>query len=270
MKALLSIFLASADASAEKGWLSTQLEQFFDPAWNQQHQFQIWALIALVLMAAGVGLPTPEDIWLMLGGFSTYKQSGDRFLWYAYAGAFALCTTAILLGDIGVWYMGKRWGFGIRNRFKFMQRLLSEKRMRKVQGWFDNYGSWTVFLGRQVAGVRFVTFFTAGTMRMPLPRFLFFDFIGCLVSVPIWLTIGGLAAVYGQPWMEQASGVVSGGFLAAVAAAVVIMVIVIKVRAARRAKADEAVVAGDVPLAKAPKPEPEHHAEERLTPPAGR
>lgn len=267
MKALLSIFLASTEAAgeaAEKGWLSTQLDRFFDPAWNLQHQFQIWGVIVFVLVTTGVGLPTPEDIWLMLAGFSAYKQAGDQFVWWAYVLAFFVCTVSNLIGDSLAWGMGKRWGFGIRNRFKFMKRMLTDKRIRKVQGWFDNYGNWTVFMGRQVAGVRFVTFFTAGTMRMPLRKFVFYDFLGCFISIPVWLTLGGLAAVHGREWMEKASGVVSGTFLAVVLVVIAILLLILKVRSARRAKLDEAIVAGDVPLAQAPKPEPEHHAEERL------
>jgi membrane protein DedA with SNARE-associated domain len=199
-------------------------------------------------MLTGVGLPTPEDIWLSLAGFSAYKQAGDRFVWYYYAGAMLITTISNLIGDSGAWFLGRKFGFGIRDRFKIMRSLLTEKRMRKVQGWFDNYGSWTVFLGRQVAGVRFVTFFSAGTMRMSLPRFLLFDFLGCLVSIPIWLTLGGLASVYGREWLESASRNVGGGLLATGVVAMLILVVVVKVRSRRRAKREAAEIESEISL----------------------
>jgi membrane protein DedA with SNARE-associated domain len=229
---------ALADIAREAGWMELLFATLFNPEWNQTHAVAIWALILGILVLTGIGLPAPEDIWLTLAGFSAFKQSGDVFAWYAYALAFAACTTAILIGDSGAWWLGRRFGFGIRDRFKFMRTVLNEKRMRRVQGWFDNYGSWTVFFGRQIAGVRFVTFFSAGTMRMPLTKFWFFDFLGCFVSIPLWFALGGLAAVYGQGWLDEASKVAGGGILAAAAVGVIVFVVVVKVRSARRAKRD--------------------------------
>jgi membrane protein DedA with SNARE-associated domain len=235
--------------AADPGWLETVYATLFDPQWNQVHAVEIWALILGVLVLTGIGLPTPEDIWLTLAGFSTYKQSGNEFVWYSFVGAFAATSVAILVGDIGAWYLGKRFGFAIRDRFKFMRRILTDKRMRKVQGWFDNYGNWSVFFGRQVAGVRFVTFFTSGTMRVPLHKFMLYDFLGCLVSIPIWLTLGALASIYGREWLDRASGWAGGTLLAAFAVAIIVFLVVIKVRGARRARRDQKTLEAEVRLA---------------------
>jgi membrane protein DedA with SNARE-associated domain len=222
----------------QAGWLEALYSTLFDPAWNREHATTIWPAIMIILAMTGIGLPTPEDIWLTLAGFSAYKQGGDQFVWYYFIGAFLACSTANLIGDSGAWMLGRRFGFGIRDRFKFMRTLLTEKRMRRVQGWFDNYGNWTVFLGRQVAGVRFVTFFSAGTMRMPLPKFLLFDFLGCLISIPVWLTLGALAAIYGREWLNTASRNVGGGLLLGGIVAVIIFILVVKRSARKRAARD--------------------------------
>lgn len=239
---LQTLMLSTADALNEladkAGAMEALYSTLFDPQWNQDNATTIWPVIMVILFLTGVGLPAPEDIWLTLAGFSAYKQAGDHFVWYYFAGAFVATSFAILVGDTGAWWLGRRFGFDIRDRFKFMKRVLTEKRMRKVQGWFDNYGSWTVFLGRQVAGVRFVTFFSAGTMRMSLPRFLLFDFLGCLVSIPIWLSLGAAASIYGREWLEKASKSISGGLLGVAVVAVIIMIVVIKIRSAKRAKRD--------------------------------
>lgn len=239
---------AANDAVASSGWLDTVLSTLFDPEWNQEHATTIWPMIMLVLALTGVGLPTPEDIWLTLAGFSAYKQGGDEFTWYLFVFAFFVCATANLIGDTGAWFLGRRFGFGIRDRIKIMRKLLTEKRMRRVQGWFDNYGSWTVFLGRQVAGVRFVTFFSAGTMRMPLPKFLLFDFLGCFLSIPLWLAIGALAAVYGREWLEGASRTAGGGILLGGVVAVIIFIVIVKLRARSRAKRDAEQVEEEIRL----------------------
>lgn len=254
------MLLQAAADTAEKGWVATWIDKFFDPAWNIAHGPTIWATILVILVATGFGLPTPEDIWLTLAGFSAYKQAGDRFVWYYFVAAFFACTTANLIGDSVAWWMGRRYGFAIRDRFKFMRRMLNEKRMLKVQGWFDNYGNWTVFFGRQLAGIRFVSFFTAGTMRVPWLKFVLFDFLGCFVSIPVWLTLGALAAIYGQDFLKQASSTASISILGGAVVAIAIFLVVIKVRSRRRARQAEELLAADQPLkpdAPAAKTEPQ-------------
>jgi membrane protein DedA with SNARE-associated domain len=144
--------------------------------------------------------------------------------------------------------MGRRWGFGIRDRVKIMRTMLTEARMRRVQGWFDNYGNWTVFLGRQLAGVRFVTFFSAGTMRMPWLKFILFDFLGCFVSIPVWFALGALAAIYGQEWLEVASRYAGGGLITAALIAIAIFLIVVKVRSIKRARRDARQIEEEIRL----------------------
>ncbi|MHC4839955.1 MAG: DedA family protein [Planctomycetota bacterium] len=234
----MTTILAKAANAAQTGWLEGVVDKLYDPVWNQEHSTTIWVAILCILAATGIGLPTPEDIWLTLAGFSAYMQAGEKFVWYYFVIAFMVCATANLIGDSGAWILGKKYGFGIRNRFKFMKKILSEKRMRKVQGWFDNYGSWSVFFGRQVAGIRFVTFFTAGTMRMPYWRFIFFDFMGCFFSIPLWFTLGALGAIYGREWLEKATGQAGGWVLLAGVVALVIFLIVVKSRAKKRAERD--------------------------------
>lgn len=230
---LLDLFILASENSS---WFQNALDTLYDPAWNREHAHIIWPLICIVLAATGVGLPTPEDIWLTLAGFSAWKQGGDQFVWYFFVGVFFMCTFSNMVGDAGAWWLGRRFGFPIRDRFKFMRRILSDKRLKRVQGWFDKYGNWTVFLGRQVAGIRFVTFFSAGAMRMPLRQFWLYDFLGCFLSIPVWLALGALASVYGKEWLESASQKVGVGFLIGGGVAIIVFIFIIKWRAGKRAK----------------------------------
>jgi membrane protein DedA with SNARE-associated domain len=108
--------------------------------------------------------------------------------------------------------------------------LLSPQRLKRVQTWFDRYGAFAVFLGRQFAGVRFVTFFTAGAMRMPLRTFVGFDFLGCLVSVPVWLALGAVASRHGEAWLRVAMTRASHTMLLVVAHLALVLIVVVKLR----------------------------------------
>lgn len=205
--------------------LESIVDAVFDPDWNATHRVKIWAFIVGSLFLSGIGLPLPEDLPLMASGFTTYKQAQDTFVFWHYVVTFLTVTVPILAGDLCAYALGRRYGFGLRDRVRFIGRALSDDRIARVKHWYDEYGSFTVFLGRQVAGVRLVTFYTAGTMRMSLAKFVLWDFLGCLVSVPVWLTLGTLAARFGREWMQAASGKIGLGFLGLVLLAAVGLVL---------------------------------------------
>jgi membrane protein DedA with SNARE-associated domain len=223
----------AAEAGAQGGFAQRLIAIAFDPAWNLEHRFVIFAAIMGLLFLSGVGLPLPEDIPLTLAGFTTIKQTNDQFLPAYYLMTFALVVIPILLGDLVAYGLGRRYGLGLRERVGILRRTLSPARLARVHAWFDRYGAFAVFLGRQVAGVRFVTFFTAGTIRMPLPKFVAFDFLGCVVSVPIWLTLGTLASRYGEAWLHAAMSRASQVILLVVVLLVIVFTVVTKLRNGR-------------------------------------
>lgn len=215
--------------------LGSAIDALFDPIWNATHRVTIWAIITATLFLSGVGLPFPEDVPLIAAGFTTYKQSGDEVVLWRYVLTFVSVTVPILAGDLCAYALGRRYGLAVRGRFRIVSRLMSRKRLVRVKRWYNEYGSFTVFLGRQVAGVRFVTFYMAGTMRMSLAKFVLWDFLGCLVSVPIWLALGTLAASYGRTWVGAASSKAGLGFLAVVVVLALLLVLFDRRRRRRRA-----------------------------------
>jgi membrane protein DedA with SNARE-associated domain len=206
----------------------------FDPAWNVEHRFSIFAAIMLLLLLAGVGLPLPEDVPLTLAGFTVSQQTHGQFAPGHFLVAFALVVVPIIAGDLVAYGLGRRFGLGLSQRIVLFRRILTPPRLARVQDWFTRYGSFAVFLGRQVAGVRFVTFFTAGAMRMPVPKFVAFDLLGCTVSVPIWFTLGALASRYGERWLHHAMHTASHTVLLAVLGLAALLALVVRLK--RRAR----------------------------------
>jgi len=222
----------AAGSSVGGGFVAGLIATVFDPAWNIAHGRVIWTVIVLVLFLSGLGLPLPEDVPLTLAGFTMFKQSGEAIVPAHFALTFLTVVVPILLGDMIAYGMGRKYGIGLRDRFAVLRRALPDARLTRVRHWFASYGAFTVFLGRQVAGVRFVTFFSAGSMHVPFARFVFFDFLGCLVSVPVWLTLGVLASRYGEQWLQIAMRRVGSGFM--LAALVLFGVLLLVARLRRR------------------------------------
>ena len=161
-------------------------------------EFQ-YVAIALVLFLAGLGVPIPEDIPLIYGGVMAGQGKMDVSIHFVVSMVF------ILIGDSCLYLIGRRIAQAKSGQVQDAQtpsrfeRILSPERREKVQSYFDRYGSWAVFLGRFVAGVRGAVFLTAGLTNFPMKRFLILDGLAALLSVPVWIGIGYWV---GERWTE--------------------------------------------------------------------
>jgi membrane protein DedA with SNARE-associated domain len=145
-----------------------------------------------VLFVSGAGLPMPEDIPLTFTGILlSLPQTAEYFGGFvpALLTLGALIYLSIICGDLIAYSMGRRFGKDIAT-WPLLRRALSPKRRARLERWFAKYGNWAVFIGRMMAGVRFVTFVSAGIARMPIHRFVIFDTLASLVTVPAWIFLG--------------------------------------------------------------------------------
>lgn len=162
-----------------------------------------------LLFLAGCGLPLPEDIPLTFSGIllglpRTQEVFGG--LWGAVATIGVCCYLSIILGDLVAYWLGKRFGHAISKHPPFRWAMPAH-RIDRLDRWFRKFGSWTVFFGRMVAGIRFVTFAMAGMTRMPLRKFILFDSIAALITVPAWIILGYVVGTHFEQIIEFMSTV---------------------------------------------------------------
>ena len=69
---------------------------------------------------------------------------------------------------------------------------VSEKKLERVEIWFEKYGDKAVFLGRMVPVMREMISVPAGLLKMKIPKFVMYTFAGSL----IWSTGTILAGYY--------------------------------------------------------------------------
>lgn len=175
-------------------WLTEYLDQF------------TYIGVAVSLFVAGLGFPLPEDIPLIFGGAMAGAGKINVYI------HFAISMVFILIGDTCLYLIGRKLGTASESKGR-LSKLLTPERRAKAMAWFDKYGSWAVFFGRFVAGIRGAVYLTAGTVRFPLPRFILLDFLAALVSVPVWIWLGW---TFGENWevvvatMKSAQGWVLG------------------------------------------------------------
>ncbi len=149
-------------------------------------QYKYFAMFG-ILCLCGVGLPIPEELTLLAGGFAVGWQWADYYLSCFFG------TVGILAGDCVIFCVGRhfgRWFFASRP----VRLLLPRRRQANVRLAFIRHGNKTVFFARFVSGFRIGVYAYAGRHGMKWRRFLLLDLLGCLISVPVIVLLGKVVA----------------------------------------------------------------------------
>lgn len=141
----------------------------------------------LGLLLCGLGLPAPEETFLLAAGFLLHKGKVE------YVPITLLCSTAILLGDSLPYFLGRRYGMRALE-IPWVAKVLHPERFQRFRQRFDAHGNWAVFGCRFLPMLRIPGYFVAGTMGMRIGRLLLLDGLGVLLTVPISIYIGKLFA----------------------------------------------------------------------------
>ncbi|MFZ5469702.1 MAG: DedA family protein [Myxococcota bacterium] len=138
-----------------------------------------------VLVACGLGVPLPEDIALVLGGFLVHQGAAHL------PAMMVVGLAGILVGDSIIFLAGRRFGSRVgRTPGGLLGRVVTAEKRARVESLFSRHGEKIVMLARFMPGVRAVTFFTAGSVGMSYRRFIGFDGAAALVSAPVFVYLG--------------------------------------------------------------------------------
>lgn len=139
--------------------------------------------VLLLLTSAGLGAPVSEDLVMLAGGMVIGRSGGNLPLMMltAYVG--------VLAGDSLLWRIGHKLGPRAVN-VRGIRRILTPGRVEWARRHFQKHGAKTVFVARFAAGLRAVTFLSAGTTGLPYRRFLLADGLAALIIAPLMTWLG--------------------------------------------------------------------------------
>lgn len=142
----------------------------------------LWGPFILLLLC-GLGLPMPEDIVLIAAGMLGVidGHSWIKISAFMYAG--------VLLGDTMIFFAGQRYGTRLLGTAWF-QRIFPHTKQARVEELFAKHGTTGLFIGRFLPGLRAPIFFSAGSLKVSLVKFLLMDGLAALVSVPVFVWLG--------------------------------------------------------------------------------
>jgi len=152
---------------------------------NVQNWFEWGGYFILfgLLFACGLGLPLPEDIPLLLGGY--FVALGQMHLvWVA-----VLAWLGIIGGDCCLYSLSRKYGMNI-TKVRFIGSHVTEARIHWAEKKFDRYGVWVVAVCRLFAGVRGAMVIAAGVVRFNFIKFVIADGIAAMFSGGLFVAIG--------------------------------------------------------------------------------
>ena len=146
-----------------------------------------YAAAFVLLLAAGVGVPIPEDIPILLSGYLSHRGV------MRFEIAFPVCFLGVLVGDACLFMLARHGSQSLRRHPRLATLVTAERRAR-ARRLVERRGVGAVVIARHVAGLRVAVFATAGAAGMHFGRFILWDALSACASVPIMFTLGFLFA----------------------------------------------------------------------------
>ncbi len=135
-----------------------------------------------ILFISGFGVPIPEDIPLVLGGY--YCAKGDARIEIM----LPVGLISIIGADFLVYLMGRRFGHIVPN-LPVIGRYFNEARLARAAEAFHQHGAKIIFFARFLPGLRTPIYFTAGSFKLPAWKMLSMDGAAALLSVPLLMLL---------------------------------------------------------------------------------
>lgn len=155
-----------------------------------------YAAIVVLIAVENIFPPIPSEVILTFGGFMTAATD------MTVTGVIIASTAGSVGGAVVLYYLGSILGAERMKRIvmKYGKWLrLTTDDVDKSYGWFNKFGSWTVFFCRFIPLIRSLISIPAGMSRMNMLKFLVLTTIGTF----IWNTVlVNLGASVGENWED--------------------------------------------------------------------
>lgn len=148
----------------------------------------LYGVLVVVLILSGLGLPVPEEVTLLLGGYLAYLGFLNLFT------TFLVLGLGIIVADAGGYMIGRLAGGLVETHILSRWRLTRSLLERGKQA-FERYGEKVVVFSRPFSGIRVIVPMLAGYTHMNFAKFLLYD---TLVAVPWTLLLVSVSYYLGS------------------------------------------------------------------------
>ena len=134
--------------------------------------------IFLLMFLESSFFPFPSEVVMIPAGYLAYKGDMDLSL-------------VILSGVIGS-LAGAWFNYILAHKFgrRFLLKIFNEKKVKKLDDFFEKHGHISTFTGRLLPGIRQYISFPAGLAKMDKLKFTIYTTFGTLIWVSILALLG--------------------------------------------------------------------------------
>jgi membrane protein DedA with SNARE-associated domain len=178
-----------------------------------------------VLITCGLGVPLPEDVPLIAGGWLIGRNGSLPLM-------MVTGLAGILIGDSIIFHAGQTYGERLLDTR--LGRHIPGEQVQRIIALFDKHGPKFIMAARFVPGLRAVTYFVAGSTGVPYWKFIVFDGMAACVSAPAWVYLGWSSRKHGRKMLERVMAWSAQAQIAAFAIIVGLGVLYVVYRSLRR------------------------------------
>ena len=164
--------------------------------------------IVLFITLTGVGLPVPEEVFVVGAAIASAARSLDPW------GALAACIAGALLGDSLMYFLGSHFGRKLLNEQHWFSRMLTPEVETHIEQLIQRHGIKMFLVARFLVGLRSPFYITSGILRIGYRRFLLLDSIcACTVVGVFFGSAFFLSEHYGAAvyrWIRDAEWFLTG------------------------------------------------------------
>ena len=140
-----------------------------------------------------IGLPLPGELLMSYAGFLVYQ---GRLNWalsiiVASGGIFGGITISYFIGSVLGYPFFKKYGHYVH---------ITPARLQGAEGWYEKYGNNLIVAAYFIPGIRHITGYFAGIVKMPYRRFALRAYVGALIWASFFITLG---KVIGPDWAQH-------------------------------------------------------------------
>jgi membrane protein DedA with SNARE-associated domain len=135
--------------------------------------------VFLALLAAGFGVPIPEELPVITAGILVGHQD-TNLRWYY---MLPVCIAGVVIGDCVLYLIGRKWGRRLVETGWVKRKLLPPEKRELIEKNFHDYGIMVLLGARLMPGIRSPIFIMAGVLRFPFGKFLLADAIYAIPGV---------------------------------------------------------------------------------------
>ncbi len=150
------------------------LEQLLSLEFSILNDFSPLAIFFIIFLATFI---TEDGACFAAGALASQGK-------ISFAVALAACFSGILIGDIGIYWIGRIFGEPLSNT-RLFKYFVSDESLVKASKWLNEKGALAIVISRFVSGLRLPTYLVAGFLKISFPKFAFYFFAATIIWTPI-------------------------------------------------------------------------------------